>query len=72
MDILLLPIILLNFQENDDWENCSHCDNGEALHSVERNTSSRNKLLKEGVLVPHSTDKRRQDLWELYQRKYPY
>jgi hypothetical protein len=41
------------FQENDHWENCSHCDNEEALHSVERKTSSRNKLLKEGVVLPH-------------------
>ena len=72
MDILLLPNAHSNFQENDHWENCSHSGNEEAVHSVERKTSSRNRLLKEDVVFPHSIDKRRQHLWELYQRKYTY
>ena len=71
MDILLLPNVLSNFQENDHWENFSRYDNEEALHAVERKTSLRNRLLKEGVVLLHNTDKRRHYLWELYQRKMP-
>jgi hypothetical protein len=44
MDILLLPSVLSNVQKLDHWESCSHCGNKEALHSVERKTSSRNRL----------------------------